>query len=320
MRGGRYMGAIPPALLLLASLGGLSASRIQTHVTSVAEPVLHRRVQHEVHPGGAIRQSLAQQSVASHVGPAHSSVVASLAEANATADEAAAEAIVDNSEADAGAVSEAAVVESFSGESKTRVAPEAKSGGVPLVEGQILAGKIDKNLIVAGVATFTVVLFCCACGFMDRYFKFPDRSRPRATTTLSSKSGSKKASRCNGNDPNSPHGERQKHLHGNHVIYEWAQTTSVVTVYTRVPPGVSKGDLEINISSKHLQVGKRGKPPFLKEETHEEVDEKESAWRLRSNGELQINLHKVKKAEWPCVLLHKSDGDDKHPQRSGSKS
>lgn len=99
---------------------------------------------------------------------------------------------------------------------------------------------------------------------------------------------------------------RQQHWHNGNVVYEWDQTPNRATIYIRPPKHVSKSDLDIRISSRHLRVARKGKPSFLREEIYALVNEEMSFWTLRSNGELQIYLRKVKKAHWPAVLLHKS--------------
>mmetsp|Transcript_32311 Transcript_32311/g.58952 ORF Transcript_32311/g.58952 Transcript_32311/m.58952 type:complete len:270 (-) Transcript_32311:37-846(-) len=100
-------------------------------------------------------------------------------------------------------------------------------------------------------------------------------------------------------------GARQQHLHNGNVVYEWDQTPNRATIYIRPPKYVSKSDLDIRISARHLRVARKGKPSFLREEIYELVNEEMSFWTLRSSGELQIYLKKAKKAQWPAVLLHK---------------
>lgn len=117
---------------------------------------------------------------------------------------------------------------------------------------------------------------------------------------------------------------RMPYLHNGRVVYEWDQTPKVATIYIRPPEGVKKSDLDIRIAARHLKVGRKGKPSFLKEETYDLVNERMSSWSLRSNGELQIFLHKVRKDTWPVVLLHKSvsrsPGSQSNFAESNSKS
>lgn len=102
---------------------------------------------------------------------------------------------------------------------------------------------------------------------------------------------------------------RVPHYHQGRVVYEWDQTPEMAIIYIRPPENLKKNDFEIKIGARHLRVGRKGKPAFLREETHDLVNEKRSSWSLRSNGELQIFLRKVRKAEWPTVLLHSEQSD-----------
>lgn len=97
---------------------------------------------------------------------------------------------------------------------------------------------------------------------------------------------------------------RRQYTHNGRIVYEWDQTAKVVALYIKTPEGVTKKDLDISICARHLRVGRKGKASFLREETFELVNEDMSSWSLRNDGELQIFLHKVHKAEWPVVLLH----------------
>lgn len=101
--------------------------------------------------------------------------------------------------------------------------------------------------------------------------------------------------------------KRFQHSHEGRVVYEWDQTPKVATLYIRPPEGVTKNDLDIRIACRHLRVGRKGKPSFLREETYDVVNEEMSSWSLRSNGELQIYLQKARRAEWPTILLHNSE-------------
>lgn len=103
---------------------------------------------------------------------------------------------------------------------------------------------------------------------------------------------------------------RIPYMHDGRVVYEWNQTADGATIYIRPPAGISKRDLDIRISSRHLRVGRKGKPSFLREETYDMVDERKSSWSLRSNGELQIYLVKTKRTIWPSLLLHKDKSRD----------
>lgn len=95
---------------------------------------------------------------------------------------------------------------------------------------------------------------------------------------------------------------RQQHIVDGKVVYEWSQTPEVATIFIRLPRNSSKNDLDIKIASKHLRVGRRGKPCAIKAELFNSVDKESSRWTLRGKTSLQIYLRKAHHAEWPYVL------------------
>lgn len=149
------------------------------------------------------------------------------------------------------------------------------------------AGGVPRYMVVMSIVTFLLVVFslafclpsCCAGRSKNKYEDFKEMS-----------------------------GNRQQFIVDGQVIYEWDQGPSVTTIYIQVPKGLTKDDMEIKISRKRLKVGRKGKPPFMKEETYGDVNEEDSAWRLRSTGELQIYLSKAEQGEWPTVFLQCAGG------------
>ena len=86
------------------------------------------------------------------------------------------------------------------------------------------------------------------------------------------------------------------------LIYEWDQSLEEVNIYVEPPPDVPRNMFDIEISHTHLRVGLKGTPPFIDEDTWGPVKSKESFWML-SDGELNINLQKMNKAEtWDAAL------------------
>lgn len=152
------------------------------------------------------------------------------------------------------------------------------------------SSKVSKILMISGISVFLIAVLCCSCCVMDR---FMGGGRSRKHTHF-------EEDLC----------PRITHLHDKKPIYEWDQNSTVANIYMKPPPNVEKKDLEIKISSKKLKVGRKGKPPFLQEDLYAPICEEESSWRLRSNGELKINLRKAVKGEWPKVLNHRSDTDE----------
>mmetsp|Transcript_142194 Transcript_142194/g.261934 ORF Transcript_142194/g.261934 Transcript_142194/m.261934 type:complete len:268 (+) Transcript_142194:74-877(+) len=100
---------------------------------------------------------------------------------------------------------------------------------------------------------------------------------------------------------------RTQHMHDGRLVYEWSQTARAAQIFIRPPDGVSEDDLNISIEPRHLRVGLKDKPFFLDEETYDLVNNQKSSWSIQDNGELEIDLHKVRKAHWPAVL-RRTDG------------
>lgn len=101
-----------------------------------------------------------------------------------------------------------------------------------------------------------------------------------------------------------PHG-RLQHLYKGRVIYEWDQTSEMINIYIKPPPGLKKRDFEITVQPNNLKVGRKGKAAFLKEKIFDKVDAQKSSWDLR-NDEIQIYLQKECPGDWPAALQHRS--------------
>lgn len=95
---------------------------------------------------------------------------------------------------------------------------------------------------------------------------------------------------------------RNQYTSKNRVIYEWDQTPEVLTMYTKPPPGITKHNIEVLLWSKHISIGRKEKPAFLKEELWAEIDLDRSTWGISRAGELEIRFRKQQEAQWPCVI------------------
>lgn len=80
------------------------------------------------------------------------------------------------------------------------------------------------------------------------------------------------------------------------TVYEWEQSLSECNIYIQPPSGVTKHMLDIQLTYTHLRVGLKGAPPFIDEDIFSTIVTEESYWML-SDGELNINLQKMKKGE-----------------------
>jgi hypothetical protein len=139
------------------------------------------------------------------------------------------------------------------------------------------AGEVPKKIWLGAIAIAFIALVVCFCGILGS----------------SMLEGSSNAS--NG---------RNKYAYKGRLVYEWEQDSTTVTLYTRPPEGVAKANLEVSIYPRHLKIGRRGKPPFMKEELFGVADSGASTWQVSDAGELVICLHKGEEGtEWPCVLL-----------------
>lgn len=103
--------------------------------------------------------------------------------------------------------------------------------------------------------------------------------------------------------------ERQQVMIEGRLLYEWEQTDTTVSLYTRWPSDVSKRDLDVFIGPKLVAVKRKDKqPPAVKGELYATVDAKESTCSMNRRGEMTILLVKIEESEWPYVFLeHQSN-------------
>eukprot|EP00922_Rhytidocystis_sp_ex-Travisia-forbesii_P062015 GHVS01091827.1.p1 GENE.GHVS01091827.1~~GHVS01091827.1.p1 ORF type:complete len:177 (+),score=23.35 GHVS01091827.1:136-666(+) len=103
---------------------------------------------------------------------------------------------------------------------------------------------------------------------------------------------------------------RQQFISNGRVIFEWEQTLEDVDVFIKPPPQITAAMLDVKIHPKRLTIGLKHKggnsgetpPSYLDEETFSLVSRDDSFWMIEE-GELHIQLCKVKKGEvWPRAL------------------
>jgi hypothetical protein len=95
---------------------------------------------------------------------------------------------------------------------------------------------------------------------------------------------------------------RRPFQHDGKTIYEWEQSLDDVNIYIKPPPGIKAKMMDIRITETELRVGLKGNPPFLHERFPSLVKRDTSTWMM-DDGEIEIILHKMKKAEtWPSAL------------------
>lgn len=97
---------------------------------------------------------------------------------------------------------------------------------------------------------------------------------------------------------------RYKFEYEGRTIYEWEQSLEEVNIYIEPPAGLPRHMIVIDITHKHLKVGIKGHDQaFLDEDTGGPVKSEESMWTM-VDGEININLQKMNKAEtWEAALL-----------------
>jgi len=158
-------------------------------------------------------------------------------------------------------------------------------------------------MIAAATIIFLMVFVVVFCHSVYTTGKGRSAKQPRQRLTTAGTSGDN-STPVFGTPPNvTPvFAERKAHVHNGHTVFHWEQAEKVIKLYIDVPEGIQKSDLEIKIGTHHLQVGVAGKVPFMMDELFAAINENESVWRLRSNGELQIKLQKAVCLEWPRVL------------------
>ena len=88
------------------------------------------------------------------------------------------------------------------------------------------------------------------------------------------------------------------------TIYEWEQSLDEINIYIQPPPSITRQDLIIKINTRHLYVGLKAIPnAYIDEDTFGPVIVDDSTWTL-SDGEINITLHKMNKAElWDSALV-----------------
>lgn len=96
---------------------------------------------------------------------------------------------------------------------------------------------------------------------------------------------------------------RQKFEYNGRVVYELDQTLEEIRIYITPPPNMTAKQIQCDITSKHLALGLKGsEKPFIDEDFFSKVKVDESSWMM-SDGEIEVNLQKVNKAEtWESAL------------------
>lgn len=133
-----------------------------------------------------------------------------------------------------------------------------------------------------------------------------DEERVASTLPVETKTHEKRLRRSAKSATKKGSDGRLKFEHDGNTIYEWEQSLEEVNIYIIPPIGLRRDLIDIEISHLHLRIGLLGSPPFIDEDTGGPIKAKESFWTL-SDGEININLQKMNKAEaWTCALRGQS--------------
>ncbi|XP_063042057.1 nudC domain-containing protein 1 [Engraulis encrasicolus] len=95
-------------------------------------------------------------------------------------------------------------------------------------------------------------------------------------------------------------------------VYFWQQTEADVTVFLRLPEGVTKDAVCYRLTPERLSVGVQGSPePLLEGSLHAPVDPDASTWTLEDNKKsLEITLQKREEGRtWPELVLGDRRGE-----------
>ncbi|KAL0591959.1 hypothetical protein ABG067_000612 [Albugo candida] len=114
--------------------------------------------------------------------------------------------------------------------------------------------------------------------------------------------------------------DRRVYKHQNQIIYEWEQSLEEVNLFIRPPPGIIASQIQCDISSTHVTLGLRGcTDKFLNHNLTSSVIVAESYWML-DQGELCINLQKMKKGlMWSSVFVGHGEMDPLEQEETKKK-
>jgi hypothetical protein len=140
-----------------------------------------------------------------------------------------------------------------------------------------------QHIFYCGAGICSMALFACFCCWMD-LLRTASKSKNFAWQSKASPSS------------------RNQYIHRERVVYEWEQSSETMTLYTQLPTGVKKKDIEVKFWPRHMKMGRAGKAPFIKEELFNYVAVDECKWDVTRSGELAISLPKATTEDWPCVF------------------
>ncbi|KAK0061731.1 nudC domain-containing protein 1 [Biomphalaria pfeifferi] len=91
-------------------------------------------------------------------------------------------------------------------------------------------------------------------------------------------------------------------------FYTWSQTESDMSVHLTIPDGLTKANLNIDISGTRLEVSVKNGIEMVKGNLHARVQVDACTWTL-DGRRLEIFLQKVEESLWPTVIVGDSRGE-----------
>ncbi|XP_063755648.1 nudC domain-containing protein 1 isoform X2 [Eleginops maclovinus] len=93
-------------------------------------------------------------------------------------------------------------------------------------------------------------------------------------------------------------------------IYFWQQTAEDVTVFVRMPEGVTKEAVQFRLTADQIMLGVQGFPPLLEGQLFAAVDPEASAWIVKDDKSLEVTLQKREEGPmWSELVIGDKRGE-----------
>ncbi|KAK5883214.1 hypothetical protein CesoFtcFv8_019572 [Champsocephalus esox] len=93
-------------------------------------------------------------------------------------------------------------------------------------------------------------------------------------------------------------------------IYFWQQTAEDVTVFVRMPEGVTKEEVQFSLTADQIMLGVQGFPPLLEGQLFAPADPEASAWIIKEDKSLELTLQKCEEGPmWSELVMGDKRGE-----------
>ncbi|KAL3043443.1 nudC domain-containing protein 1 [Trematomus bernacchii] len=93
-------------------------------------------------------------------------------------------------------------------------------------------------------------------------------------------------------------------------IYFWQQTAEDVTVFVRMPEGVTKEEVQFRLTADQIMLGVQGFPPLLEGQLFAPADPEASAWIIKEDKSLELTLQKREEGPmWSELVMGDKRGE-----------